>query len=71
MEIVGIEQSCKIGKFKDDNKYVLRNKGDNSQDKLLKNVFGNKVKDDKHNAKVLLLTNELKENIEKVKKYKT
>ena len=36
LEIGGFKHGVKIGKFKDDNNYVLGNEGDTFQDKLLK-----------------------------------
>ena len=44
LEIGGFKYSYKIGKSEDDNKYVLGNKGDSFQDKLLKNVLDNRKK---------------------------
>ena len=35
LETVGFKYGGKIGKFKDDKKYVLGNYGDNVQDKIL------------------------------------
>ena len=47
MEIGGIKHGVKIGKFKDDNEYVLGNKGDNLQSKLLSNSLDHERKYDK------------------------
>ena len=69
-EMVGNKHGGKFEKLKNDNNNVLENKGDHFQDKLLKNVLENEKKDDKHNAKVLSLKNELKENIVNLKKWK-
>ena len=41
LEIEGFKHGGKIGKLKDDNDFVLGNKGDNFQYKLLKNVLDN------------------------------
>ena len=49
----------------DDNNYVSSNEGDNLKYKLLKEIFDNETKDDKHNVNVLSLKILFKEEIEK------
>ena len=39
LETGGIRHSGKIGKLKDDNSYVVGNKGGSFQDRLLKNIL--------------------------------
>ena len=50
----------KFGKLKDDKNYVSGNDGDNFQHKILKNIFENESKYEKHYVNILSLKNELK-----------
>ena len=71
LDVGGIKHGGKTVELKYDDNCLLDNKGDNFQDKLLKNVLDNEKKNGKQNAKILSLKNELKEKVKAIKEWNT
>ena len=68
LEIGLFKHSGKIGKLKDDNNCVLSNESEKFQENLLKNVLDNEKKDEKNNAKGLVIEKLIKRKDGKIEK---